>query len=211
MMETPFESLWNQFHDQLCRFICSRIPEGEGTSATAEDILQDVFIRIHERLDTVREMDKLESWIYQIARNSIADYYRARRRLVPLNEFEETEFPRETEFPAETVFSEEENIRLVGFAGEDVRKTLLPDIREIVLALPEPYREALILTEYQGLTQKQMAERLGISLSGAKSRVQRARQKVKDILLACCHFEFDARGLVYDYRERCCCCCEEAG
>lgn len=194
MPDTSLESLWNQFHDQLCRFICSRIPEGEGTSATAEDILQDVFIRIHERLDSVREMDKLESWMYQIARNSIADYYRARRRLVPLNEYQE-----------------EKNPHLDEFAGEDVTKTLLPDIREIVLALPEPYREALILTEYQGLTQKEMAERLGISLSGAKSRVQRARQKVKDILLTCCHFEFDARGLVYDYRAHCCCCCEEDG
>jgi len=95
---------------------------------------------------------------------------------------------------------------------EDITQSLARDIREIVFgsaALPGPYREALILTEYQGLTQKEMAERLGISLSGAKSRVQRARQKVKDLLMTCCHFEFDARGLVYDYRQHCCCCASE--
>jgi RNA polymerase sigma-70 factor (ECF subfamily) len=191
MMDASLEILWNQFHDQLCRFICSRIPSDQETAATAEDILQDVFIRIHERLETVRDMDRLESWIYQIARNSIADYYRSRRRLVSLDE---------SQADVQPIFDE--------YTGESITETLLPDIREIVLALPEPYREALILTEYQGLTQKEMAERLGISLSGAKSRVQRARQKVKDNLLACCHFEFDARGLVYDYREHCCRCCD---
>ena len=74
--------------------------------------------------------------------------------------------------------------------------------------LPGPYRQALILTEYQGLTQKQLAERMGLSLSGAKSRVQRARKMLKELLLECCHFEFDRYGTVFDYRPRNCkrCC-----
>ena len=72
--------------------------------------------------------------------------------------------------------------------------------------LPPEHREALHLTEYEGLTQKELAERLGIGLSGAKSRVQRARTRLKALLLACCHFELDARGRVMNYgpkRERC--------
>ena len=79
-------------------------------------------------------------------------------------------------------------------------------LKELIDELPEPYRQALILTEYQGLTQKQLAERMGLSLSGAKSRVQRARDKLRDMLLRCCHFEFDRRGHIVDYYERCCCC-----
>jgi RNA polymerase sigma-70 factor (ECF subfamily) len=79
-------------------------------------------------------------------------------------------------------------------------------MRETVDSLPPLYREALWLTEYQGLSQVEMATRLGISVSGAKSRVQRARQKVKDLLLECCHFEFDRRGKILEYRERCCAC-----
>ncbi len=193
MDPTLLESIWNRMHVRLCRFICSRIPDGEGAEATAEDILQDVFLRIHDRLESVRDMEKLESWVYQIARNSITDYYRGRRRLVTLTDLAE----------------EEAVVDTADVPGEDILEKLLPDIREIVQALPEPYREALILTEYEGLSQKELAERQGISLSGAKSRVQRARQKVKDLLLTCCHFEFDARGLVYDYREHCCCCCAE--
>jgi RNA polymerase sigma-70 factor (ECF subfamily) len=92
------------------------------------------------------------------------------------------------------------------YTGEDTAEELAPYLQEIVNSLPEKYSQAIILTDYQGKNQQEMADILGISISGAKSRVQRARQKIKDIMLACCHFEFDARGIVYDYREHCCCC-----
>lgn len=182
MPDIELETLWNQMHTRLCRFVCSRFAD----EADAEDILQDVYLRIHSNLDSVRQVERVESWIYQIARNSIADYYRSRRRLVEL-----TDLAVSDEYPE-----------------EDAAESLAPSIRDIVESLPEPYRQALILTEYEGLSQAELARRLGISMSGAKSRVQRARQKIKDILLACCHFEFDARGLVYDYREHCCTCDE---
>jgi RNA polymerase sigma-70 factor (ECF subfamily) len=81
----------------------------------------------------------------------------------------------------------------------------------MVLALPEQDRQALILTEYQGLTQKELSERLGLSFSGAKSRVQRAREKLKQELLACCHFELDRRGHILNYQPRCDCCEQPAG
>ncbi|HLZ55439.1 MAG TPA: sigma factor-like helix-turn-helix DNA-binding protein, partial [Ktedonosporobacter sp.] len=71
---------------------------------------------------------------------------------------------------------------------------------------PDQDRQALVLTEYQGLTQKELGERLGLSFSGAKSRVQRAREKLKQELLACCHFELDRRGHILDYQPRCDCC-----
>ncbi|GHO94882.1 hypothetical protein KSF_049300 [Reticulibacter mediterranei] len=86
----------------------------------------------------------------------------------------------------------------------------------MVLRLPVPDRQALILTEYQGLTQKELSLRLGISFSGAKSRVQRAREKLRQMLLDCCHFELDRRGHVINYQSRCqrcsedTCCLEEA-
>jgi len=89
---------------------------------------------------------------------------------------------------------------------EDPEAVLALSLEEMINELPEPYRQALILTAYQGLSQKQMAESLGISLSGAKSRVQRAREKLRDMLLRCCHFELDRRGRIVDYYQRCCCC-----
>ncbi len=174
------EQLWENLHSRLCRFICSRINNPED----AEDILQDVFVSVHLHLDSVKNMDRLESWIYQIARNSIIDYYRQQRKMG-----EVPEIAVEDEYPE-----------------QDTAESLAPYLHEVVRSLPEPYRQALQMTDIEGLSQKELADRLNISISGAKSRVQRARQKVRDIMLSCCHFEFDARGIVCDYRKRCCCC-----
>lgn len=85
-------------------------------------------------------------------------------------------------------------------------RELLPCVAAMVDALPSSYREALRLTEYQGLSQKALSERLGISFSGAKSRVQRARAKLKQQLLECCHFQFDHAGRIIDYQPRCANC-----
>lgn len=188
--DLTFEMLWEQMHTRLCRFICGRLSNGDD----AEDILQEVFLRIHNHLDSVRDVQRLESWMYQIARNSIIDYYRARRQWADLSDT----------FPVD----EEAAERFLGEEGDS--QAIASFIREIIESLPEPYREALILTEYQGLSQQELASRQGISLSGAKSRVQRARQKVKEKMLQCCHFAFDSSGLVMEYRQYCTCCCEHS-
>ena len=65
-----------------------------------------------------------------------------------------------------------------------------------VARLPSPYREALTLTEIEGLTQRAAADLLGVSLSGMKSRVQRGREKLRELLEACCRIGLDARGRV---------------
>jgi RNA polymerase sigma-70 factor (ECF subfamily) len=121
----------------------------------------------------------LQAWIYQITRNTIIDYYRRQKITVELPETLE-----ETADEAET---------------SDLAVCCL---KPMINSLPEKYRQALLLTEFEGLSQKAMAESLGISFSGAKSRVQRARQQIKEKLLGCCHFEFDRLGHVVDYQLR---------
>jgi RNA polymerase sigma-70 factor (ECF subfamily) len=185
-MNEPIEALWNQYSRRLGTFIRGRVED----DAEAEDILQEVFIRIHRNLCCQADRDKPESWIYQIARNLIIDHYRKRRTWVELPE----------NLPSEPDWGEWVNLE------DDPEAKLALSLREMIDELPEPYSQALILTEYQGLSQKQLAERLGISLSGAKSRVQRAREKLRDMLLNCCHFELDRRGRVLDYYQLCCCC-----
>ena len=179
------EQLWATFSLPLQQFITRRVPD----TYSAEDILQDVFLKIHARIDTLQEHDRVAAWIYQIARNATADYYRARRPMAEL---------------PETLQVEDQ------YAGEDVVRELLPCVAAMVDALPETYRQALRLTEYQGLSQKQLSEQLGISFSGAKSRVQRARAKIKQQLLDCCHFQLDHAGRIVDYQPRCDCCATSA-
>jgi RNA polymerase sigma-70 factor, ECF subfamily len=176
------EEIWEEFHPRIKQFILKRIPDEHN----AEDILQEVFLKIHARIDTLREEEKLQSWMYQIARNVIADYYRQHKAIVALSEA--------LLLPDEPV------------VDDDVVKDLLPGVRTMVTSLPGEYRQALLLTEYEGLSQRELAERLGLSLSGAKSRVQRAREKLKAMLLDCCHFEFDRLGKIIDYQPRCACC-----
>ena len=146
------ERVWHDLHERLLRFIRARIAD-EGS---AEDILQDVFLKIHARIDTLRDGDRLEGWVFQIVRNAIVDHQRSQRIRLPL--------------PEDMVAPED------GEDGEDTAaRRLSTSLRGMVEGLPEPYREALLLTEYGGLTQQELAARVGISLSGAKSRVQRAR------------------------------------
>jgi RNA polymerase sigma-70 factor (ECF subfamily) len=85
---------------------------------------------------------------------------------------------------------------------DDAMRELSPCVTAMVTALPETYGEALRLTSSQGLSQKALSERLGISFSGARSRVQRARAKIKEQLLNCCQFQFDHAGRIIDYQSQ---------
>ncbi len=175
------ESIWEQYCCRLLGFIRSRV----GDDAESEDILQDVFFRIHKNLCCQPMPERFESWIFQVTRNLIIDHYRRQRVLV--------------EIP-ENIKAEEE------FREGDLEAELAGSLKDLVTSLPPIYREAILLTEFQGMDQKELAKQLGISLSGAKSRVQRGREKLRDMLLCCCHFEFDRRGGIIDYYEHCCGC-----
>ncbi len=181
------EQVWEAFHLPLRQFIRKRLSD----EATTEDVLQEVFLKIHQHIETLKDTKKLESWVYQITRNAIIDSYQRKEK------------------QTETLDGPEMADMTEDLPDDDIVTELFPAVRTMVKSLPEQDRQALILTEYQGLTQKEFGERMGLSFSGAKSRVQRAREKLKQMLLDCCHFEVDRRGHVIDYQPRCQCC--EAG
>lgn len=179
---TPVAALYSRFSNRLKQFIRSRVAD----EAAADDILQDVFLKIHDHVDTLKDKEKVEGWVFQIARNAIIDHYRNRK---PAH--------LESQDPA------------VPEDHEDMHKKLASGLGEMIDQLPPLYRDALRFTEIEGLTQKELAKRLGISLSGAKSRVQRARAMLRDLLMQCCHFEFDRYGTIIDYHPISCCCCNQ--
>jgi RNA polymerase sigma-70 factor (ECF subfamily) len=183
-MSMTTEQVWEAFHTHLHQFIRKRVPD----DSTAEDLLQEVFLKIHQRIETVKDVKRIESWVYQITRHVIIDYYRGKER--PWAALDAPEVLKLAE----------------DLPDDDVVGELFPSVRAMVKSLPEHDRQALVLTEYQGLTQRELAERLGLSFSGAKSRVQRAREKLKQMLLECCHFELDRRGHIIDYQPRCSYC-----
>ena len=180
-MNDTVEQIWQAYHAGLRRFIRSRV----GDDTMADDILQDVFVRIHSHVASLRERNKIKGWIYQISRNAIIDHYRSKKKSEPL--------PEGLEVP---------EIDAGDQARQEIERCILPMIRN----LPEKYRQAVMLYEIEGLAQKKVAKRLQISLSGAKSRVQRGRAMIKDMLTACCRFEFDRRGAMVDYEAKRPCC-----
>ncbi len=171
---TATERIWEDLSKQLRSFLRLRVSDEQ----TAEDLLQETFVRIHRKIDDVEDEQRIRSWVFQIARNLIIDHYRGK-------------LPDTTsgveEIPGEASGDENLNELVAGW---------LP---AMISQLPESYREAVELYELQGISQQEIADRLDLSLSGAKSRVQRGRAKLKTLLDDCCSFEQDRRGNVIDY------------
>ncbi len=147
--------------------------------AAADDVLQNVFLKMHTGLTALKDERKLQSWLYQVTRNAIVDYYRSQK-------------PAAVDIP-----------EWLTHAGPDSRDKVTQELSEclqpMIQLLPENYRDAIILSELKGLTQKEVAQAKGISLSGAKSRVRRGRALLKEMLTACCAPEFDHGGRLCGY------------
>lgn len=171
--------IWNEYSRQLHAFIARRVSD----RSTADDILQEVFLRTHRGLSELKDGTKLQSWLYRIARNAIIDHYRTRSPSVEALEEIAAEIPD---------------------TSDAAVRELAACLRPMIEQLPEHYRDALILSDLDGMTQREIAERHGISLSGSKSRVQRARTMLREQLDACCQFEIDQRGRVVGYQPHAC-------
>lgn len=175
-------TIYRDFDAGLRRFLGRKLSD----SAAVEDVLQETYLRIHRRADSLREPGRLQGWVYQIAHNALVDHYRRQRETVELTDT----------VPVEP---DDEN---------EAQRSLAGSMQDMLRCLPEKYGQALRLTEFEGLTQAALAERLGLSLSGAKSRVQRAREKLREALLDCCHVELDRLGQVLHYEPRCAACAD---
>ena len=175
-MTTPAatEAVWSHLSGDLRRFIRRRVADDH----LADDLLQETFLRIHRSLKSLAETDRLAAWVHQIVRNVIHDHYRKAPRTTALADAD----------PAAAESDQRDRLRSEAAVW----------LEELIGQLPEKYREAVLLSEMEGLTQQQVADRLGLSLSGAKSRVQRGRAMLRETLDQCCTFQFDRRGNLTD-------------
>lgn len=165
------EEIWNQFSPELKGFINKRV----GNSAIAEDILQEVFVKIHLNSQSIKDDDKLLNWVYQITRNTIIDHYRKIKK----------------EGKADTRIEDDvKNIDPLEFIN--CFTSFLRD-------LPAEQREALEETTLAEASIKSYADANGINYATAKSRIQRARQTLKSKILDCCAVEADIYGNILDH------------
>jgi RNA polymerase sigma-70 factor (ECF subfamily) len=174
---------------RLRPFVARRVSD----ASAVDDVMQDVFLRMQRSLADLREEEQFGPWAYRVARSAIAEHRRARAR-----------HPLTTSEPPERAVdpSEQEDDRAV-------ERELAAYIAPFIAMLSTPYREALTLTELEGLAQKDAAEMVGVSLSAMKSRVQRGRERLRKLLEDCCEIALDARGRVIECKPRTDdCCCE---
>ena len=176
-MQNHIENIYKEYNELLMNFIIRRVPN----SFIAEDILQEVFMKVIDKYNQLRDKKKLKSWLFQITRNAIIDYYHNEKQNV------------DTEVELVDVGETNEN---------DVSIKLQESVLLMIQQLPLKYRQSLYLADYKGMTHKDIAKRLKVSDTCAKSRIQRARKLMKEIYLKCCHFEFDRNGKVTDYYPR---------
>ena len=186
---TETERLWQEMHGRLLSYIRGRV----ATVDDAEDILQDVFLRIHANLHRLKDTERVAAWIYQIARNAITDYHRGRARRGGV-----VGLAGEGDGAAVAAWGEAAATDAYRRAVDELGHCLLPFLEQ----LPEHYRQAVTLTELKGMRQTEAARELGLSVSGMKARVQRGRRKLKEAMLDCCAVEFDRRGGLVDYERR---------
>lgn len=170
--QTTTQQLWAELAAAVRRYIRRRVADEHA----AEDLLQETFLRIHQNLHKVKASASLLAWVYRVARSVVVGYYRQQHRALPLDD--------EPWHQADPM--------------EGARAMAGNWLAELVRQLPPGYREAVQLAELEGHQHSQVAERLGISVAAAKSRIQRGRAMLREALEACCTFHFDTRGRVMD-------------
>ena len=173
-MKVKFENIWNNFYNYLSKFVEIRIFDKE----LKEDCVQEIFIKINLGLSSLKDESKLESWIFQIARNTIVDFNRQKVKQRAIQ-----------------ITNQDMEIEIVENENKEVAKWIVPFIKELPLIYSEPLQQY----EIEGLSQKEISLKENISLSSVKSRIQRGRKKLKSALNECCKFELDKRGNIIDY------------
>lgn len=173
-MDTEIQHIWLDLHEELGKFLRSKVHD----VSLADDLLQEVFIKMHLNIGQLKDPAKLTAWAYRIARNTISDHFKQ---------------PRFSPEPDPATAAEE--------TDEDLYRSLSNCINNKIEQLGEQDREVMLLTYFKEKSQKELALFLGISYSGLKNRVQRAREKLKHSILACENVESDARGKITGIHE----------
>ena len=166
--------LWKDLNDELYTFINGKVKDEN----IAKDILQEVFLKIKTNIHQLKHLSKLTSWVYQITRNSIFDFFREHKlKNVSLD-----------------------NIQMFESENDEFEYSKLTNcINEKIKNLSSQHKEAIILTSFKNYSQKELSKHLKISYSGTKSRVQKARAILKENILDCPNVESDTAGKLIDF------------
>lgn len=174
-----FDELWNNFSEKLFHYIKSQV----SSEHDAEDILQNVFIKIYKSIEQLENQAAIKPWIYMITKRTIIDFYKKKK---------------DVSVAPETFNGIKDEIEEMDNMNDDISKC----IGNMLFTLPEKYQSVYDMYENKEMKHKEIAEKLDISLSTSKVRLNRAKQLFKDKLLVCCDFEVDKYGNIINYESK---------
>jgi RNA polymerase sigma-70 factor (ECF subfamily) len=184
----PAEKITEKSWQELIRAVRSYVGRRVTNPEDRDDLVQEVLLRVHRGLTSLKDQTSPGPWIFGIAHNVVVDHWRKRGRAhsVPIDEagIDLGELVDETD------------------DGELLQQSVATYLADMVTRLESPYRETLMLTELQDMKYADAARRLGISLAAVKSRVLRGRELLRKSLIRCCEIELGATGRVLDCTPR---------
>ena len=181
-MHTLPDDVYRNFNSQLSSYVCKKVNHDDA----CYDIMQELYLKISLQANKISKAKNTEAYITRMAANAVNDFYRRTRDATVVKE----NFTQVIDEPIEGI---DKSLVLADCC-------LLPMIE----SLPHIYKQALIMTDINGMRQNEYAGMLGLNISAAKSRIQRAREKLKEAILNCCNYKFDKYGNIIS------CCNDEA-
>ena len=168
--------IWQAYHTDVKRFIRSKVKNEHIT----DDLLQETFIKVHTKLESLKDVAKIKSWIMTITRNIVFDYFKKKEWLVN----------------GEAIIVEPDD-------EVDDKHTEQDCLHGIIKRLPKKYMDPLFLADIKGVKQAEIADRLNLGLPTTKSRIHRARKLIAQGYMECCDYKINHKGvLVGEIKEK---------
>lgn len=186
--ELDFQNIYDTFQPKIHRYLIRLVGEYE-----AEDLTQEVFVKISQRLKSFRGESQLSTWVYRIATNAALDKVRSPsfQQMVQKRSLSNSIAEGEIEIEDKVVWTGE---KITSVDQQLIRKEMNDCIRNFIEKLPENHKTILVLSELEGLQAREIAEILQISLDTVKIRLHRAKAKLKKELETHCSFYRDERN-----------------
>lgn len=182
MNESALFSIHNQFGAKLHDIICKKVRHEDH----CHDIMQEVYLKILLNVDKIEQADNTAGYLVKLTNNVVIDHYRKSKQ-TPQSDLPDA-------LATDEAVQKDQSLQLADCC-----------LRPMIESLPDIYRDALVMTELEGMKHKDYAEKVGISLSNAKVRVQRAKEKLKEVIMQCCSYDFDKYGNIVDCAPASCC------
>lgn len=170
-------SIWLKYQERVHNYIRKRVHH----PGDSENILHTVLLKMHRYCEKSADVKNVSSWLYQIASNTIVDYYRDRQK-----------------------FTEMETEKLPPVDADIPVNSAIDWIRPLLDQVPDKYADLLVMADLEGMRQKEIADKKGLTLTATKSRIQRGRKKLEEKFRECGIVEHHGNQILFTATKSCC-------